>query len=259
MNVVACQLDIVWENKAANHAKVRQLLAQAAPPPGSLVVLPEMFASGFSMRPTVISDSRARETQGFLADTAQTLGIYLVGGVVTDGGAGLGRNECVGYDPQGQEIVRYCKLHPFSLGGESEHYEAGAAVSTFEWAGFKVAPFICYDLRFPEIFRAAIRQGADLFLVMANWPVARIAHWNALLKARAIENQAYIVGVNRCGQDPQLSYSGQSQIVSFTGEVSANAGDGDGSCQAELSLTDLRDYRQRLPFLADMRSLSGRA
>src|SRR5581483_2602744 len=85
MNVVACQLDIVWENKPANHAKVRQLLEQAAPPPGSLVVLPEMFASGFSMRPTVITDSRTRETQGFLADLAQTLGIYLVGGLVTDG------------------------------------------------------------------------------------------------------------------------------------------------------------------------------
>ena len=254
MKVIACQLDIVWENRAANHAKVRQLLEQAAPPPGSLVVLPEMFASGFSMQAAAISDSRARETQGFLADTAQTLGIYLVGGLVTDGSAGLGRNECVGYDPQGREFVRYCKLHPFTLGGESAHYEAGEKIALFEWGGFQVAPFICYDLRFPEIFRAAVRQGANLFLVVANWPVARIAHWNALLKARAIENQAYVVGVNRCGQDPQLSYSGQSQVVSFTGEIMATAGEGEGSCQAELRLTDLSAYRQQLPFLADMRS-----
>lgn len=253
MNVTACQLDIVWENKPANHAKVRQLLERAAPPPGALVVLPEMFASGFSMRPAAISDSRTRETQGFLADTAQTLGIYLVGGVVTDGNARLGRNECVGYDPQGRELVRYCKLHPFTLGGESKHYEAGEKISLFEWGGFKVAPFICYDLRFPEIFRAAVRQGANLFLVIASWPVVRIDHWNALLKARAIENQAYVAGVNRCGQDPQLSYSGQSQIVSFTGESIATAGEEEGSCQAELSRADLSDYRQRLPFLADMR------
>jgi predicted amidohydrolase len=253
MNAVACQLDIVWENKAANHAKVRQLLKQAAPSPGSLLVLPEMFASGFSMQAATISDSRSRETQGFLADTAQTLGIYLVGGIVTDGRAGLGRNECACYDPQGREIARYCKLHPFTLGGEAESYEAGETIATFEWAGFKVAPFICYDLRFPESFRSAVRQGANLFLVIASWPVARIAHWNALLKARAIENQAYVVGVNRCGQDPQFGYSGQSQIVSFTGDVIATAGAEEGSCQAELSLADLNDYRQRLPFLADMR------
>ncbi len=253
MNVVACQLDIVWEDKPANHAKVCQLLERAAPAPGSLVVLPEMFASGFSMRAAAISDSRTRETQGFLADTAQTLGIYLVGGLVTDGRAGLGRNECVGYDPQGKEIVRYCKLHPFTLGGEAESYDAGETVATFEWAGFKVAPFICYDLRFPESFRAAVQQRANLFLVVANWPEARIAHWNALLKARAIENQAYVVGVNRCGQDPQLSYTGQSQIVSFTGDVIATAGAEEGSCQAKLNLADLNDYRQRLPFLADMR------
>lgn len=253
MNVVACQLDIVWENKPANHAKVRQVLEQAAPPPGSLVVLPEMFASGFSMRAAAVSDSRTRETQGFLADTAQTLGIYLVGGLVTDGKAGLGRNECVGYDPQGKEIVRYCKLHPFTLGGEAAHYEAGEKIALFDWAGFTVAPFICYDLRFPESFRAAARQGANLLLVVANWPSVRIAHWNALLKARAIENQAYVVGVNRSGQDPQLSYAGQSQIVSFAGDVIATAGAEEGCCQAELSLTDLRDYRERLPFLADMR------
>ena len=251
--VCAVQLDIVWEDKAANHQKVRQLLEHTPPAPGSLVVLPEMFATGFSMRAKAISDAATHETQQFLSGTAQQFGVYLVGGIVTDGNTGLGRNECVVYDPKGRELQRYCKLHPFTYGGESEHYEPGEQVRLFEWAGFKVAPFICYDLRFPESFRAAVKLGANLILVMANWPVTRIAHWNALLLARAIENQAYVVGVNRCGQDPTLSYSGSSRIIGPGGDLLVAAEAAECVMQSELSLSKLEKYRRELPFLADRR------
>lgn len=253
MKVIACQLDIAWEDKPANHAKVSRLLEQAAPPADSLVVLPEMFATGFSMRAAQITDSVTQETQRFLSDTAKHFGVFLLGGVVTNGQSGLGRNECVGYNPAGEEIVRYGKIHPFTYGGESQHYEAGTDVVLFDWAGFKVAPFICYDLRFPEIFRAAVKRGANLFTVMANWPVTRVAHWNALLPARAIENQAYVAGVNRCGDDPGLRYSGQSQIISPQGELLNNAGTAETVIQTELNLRDLDRYRAALPFLADQK------
>mgnify|MGYP000897803887 CR=1 FL=1 len=256
-NVLAVQLDIVWEDKAANHRKVRQLLEQAKPAAGSLVVLPEMFATGFSMRAAAMSDTASQETQRFLAETAETFGVYLAGGVINDGKrdgkAGLGRNECVVFDPRGREVARYCKLHPFTYGGETAHYEAGEQVVLFDWAGFKVAPFICYDLRFPESFRAATQAGADLILVMANWPVTRVLHWDVLLHARAIENQAYVVGVNRCGDDPTLRYSGSSRIISPRGEVLLAAGVAEGVIQTELSLADLQEYRRALPFLADMK------
>lgn len=251
--VYAVQLDIVWEDKAANHQKVRQLLEQTPPTPGSLVVLPEMFATGFSMRAKAISDMTTPVTQEFLAETAKAFGIYLAGGVVTDGISGLGRNECVIYNPLGQEGARYCKLHPFTLGGESENYEAGEQVCLFDWEGFKVAPFICYDLRFPESFRAAIKQKANLILVMANWPKTRIAHWDILLQARAIENQAYVVGVNRCGQDPTLLYSGSSRIIGPNGDILCVAEAAECMIQTELSLSGLEKYRRDLPFLADMR------
>ncbi|MBI1765573.1 MAG: carbon-nitrogen family hydrolase [Acidobacteria bacterium] len=253
MNVFAVQLDIVWEDKAANHQKVRQLLDQTPPAPGSLVVLPEMFATGFSMRAAVISDTASQETQQFLAETAKAFGVYLAGGVVTTGKSGQGRNECVVYDPVGQEIARYCKRHPFTYGGESDHYEPGEEVCLFAWEGFKVAPFICYDLRFPESFRAAVKQGANLILVMANWPVTRIMHWEVLLQARAIENQAYVLGVNRTGQDPTLSYSGSSRIISPRGDLLVTATASEGVIQTEVSLADLERYRRDLPFLADMR------
>jgi predicted amidohydrolase len=252
MQVLACQFDIVWEDKAPNHAKVCQMLERAEPEPGALVVLPEMFATGFSMNATKISDSATRETQGFLAETAARYKIYLAGGVVTDGQPGWGRNECVVYDPAGRELARYCKIRPFSIGGETSHYESGTAVCLFEWGGFKVAPFICYDLRFPEIFRIAAARGANLLLAIASWPAARIDHWTALLKARAIENQAYVVGVNRCGSDPHLQYPGQSVIFDPHGKALAQAGSGEETLSAILSLADWQDYRSYFPVLADM-------
>ena len=253
MNVYGCQLDIVWENKPANHAKVRELLDAAAPGRGSLVVLPEMFSTGFSMNVPAVSDSPARETLEFLARTAADYGIYLAGGVVTAGAGGKGRNECAVFSPAGEEVARYCKLHPFTLGREAEHYEPGAGTRVFAWQGFTVAPFICYDLRFPEIFRAAARRGADLLLVIANWPTPRIHHWTTLLKARAIENQAYVVGVNRCGRDPQLDYAGRSAIIDEHGRALIEAGDQECVIKADLDRQALADYRRELPFLKDLR------
>lgn len=252
MNVICVQLDSVWENKKANHDKARSLIDGAAPPQGSLVVLSEMFATGFSMNVAGIDDTATRETQDFLARTAADYGVYVMGGVVTTQPDGKGRNECVVYAPGGNEIARYCKIHPFTLGEETRHYVSGEGVKTFELQGFRVAPFICYDLRFPEIFRAAVRRGATLYTVIASWPVARIHHWIALLKARAIENQAYIIGVNRTGRDPKLVHNGHSLIVDPGGEILADAGESEGVISAELSPQVVADYRKQLPFLNDI-------
>ena len=123
----------------------------------------------------------------------------------------------------------------------------------FHWRDFAVSPFICYDLRFPEHFRVAARRGAQLITVIASWPVARIQHWVTLLQARAIENQAYVAGVNRCGTDPKLSYNGRSLIVSPRGDILADAGNGECVISAGLNLKELLAYRAELPFLADMR------
>lgn len=254
MNIVCCQLDIVWENKPANHDKVRALLEKAAPPRGSLVLLPEMFATGFSMNVAAISDGATRDTQDFLARAAADYGVYLLGGLVTTAPDGRGRNECAVFSPDGVEVARYSKLHPFSVGGETQHYAAGESITLFNWQGFTVAPFICYDLRFPEIFRAAVRRGANLFTVIASWPATRESHWLTLLKARAIENQAYVAGVNRCGADPHLPYSGRSIILDPRGEVIAEAGSEERPISAHLDLPALLNYRREFPALDDMRA-----
>ena len=175
MQIIGCQLDIVWENKPANHDRVRRLLETAPLRPGSLVVLPEMFATGFSMNVAAITEGESRETERFLAGLAREYGVTVLGGVVTTGADGRGRNEAVAFAPEGNEAARYCKMHPFSYGGETQHYTSGCRPSVFAVQEFTVAPFVCYDLRFPEIFRRAVKRGATLMTVIAFATFLRIA------------------------------------------------------------------------------------
>ena len=253
MKIFCCQHDIVWENRAANHAKAKALLTGANIPRGSLVLLAEMFACGFSMNIPAIAEGTARATEHFLADTARELGIYLLGGVVGTGVNGRGRNEAVVFSPAGGEVARYCKTQPFAPGGEAAAYEAGTGPILFPWGDCLVSPFICYDLRFPEIFRPAGRAGARLITVIASWPDARLAHWVKLLQARAIENQCWVAGVNRIGTDPQFHYSGRSLIVNHQGEIVADAGDREGVISADVDFAAMDAYRKDKPFLTDMR------
>jgi omega-amidase len=251
--IACCQLDVAWEDKRANHERVEALLSAQPLPRGSLLALPEMFATGFSMNVRAIREQAAGETERFLARLARERGIDVVAGIVTSADDGRGRNEAVVFGADGGERARYCKLHPFTYSGESRHYAPGGRVVTFAWAGATVAPFICYDLRFPEAFRAAVRRGTQVFVVIANWPEARETHWLTLLRARAIENQAYVVGVNRCGRDPNVAYSGRSLIVAPRGEILVDAGGSEGIVRAELDLDALAEYRRSFPALADMR------
>jgi predicted amidohydrolase len=256
MKIFCCQMDIAWENKRDNHARAKKMIATANPPNGSLVVLPEMFATGFSMNVPAIVDAGELEssTTAFLAETAREFGIYLMGGLVTPGAKGRGLNQAAIFSPEGAEIARYSKCQPFTLGGESQQYQAGRDIVTFRWQNCLVAPFICYDLRFPELFRAAVRREAEVFIVIASWPVKRIGHWVTLLQARAIENQAYVVGVNRTGTDPSFTYTGRSLIVNPHGDVLADAGSGEGVISAEIDLQALKAWRAEFPALQDMRT-----
>lgn len=253
MKIACVQYDIAWEEPYANYGIVRSMLGASALPPGSLAILPEMFSTGFSMNVSAIDDGPTQETQQVLADFACRMGIHLVGGVVTRGPDRRGRNEAVVCDPSGAIVARYQKIQPFTLGGESDHYTAGDDIVLFQWNRFTVCPLICYDLRFPELFRRAVRRGANLFVVMANWPQTRISHWTSLLQARAIENQAYVAGVNRIGKDPNHSYNGRSLIIDPGGEILADAGASPGVITADAEFDLLNAYRRELPFLRDIR------
>lgn len=252
-NVFALQLDIAWEDRAANFRKVNALLEATPPTPGSLLVLPEMFASGFSMNIAVTGQGPDREDEAFLGGLARKYQVFVAGGVVSQGTGLMGRNEAVAFSPEGVLLARYAKMHPFTLAGEAQNHEAGDSVVTFPWAGFVVAPFICYDLRFPEIFRAAARQGASLFVVMALWPVKRQQHWLTLLQARAIENQAYVVGVNRVGSEPACDYAGRSVVVDPHGVIIADAGERERVLAAVVEPEAVDAWRRDFPALQDAR------
>jgi predicted amidohydrolase len=252
MQVVVVQLDIAWEDKPENFRRVRQLLATTHIEPGALVLLPEMFATGFSMHVEAIAEATDGPTHAFLAELAREHRAFVVGGVVTRAVDGRGRNEAVTFAPDGKLAARYAKLHPFSFAGETKHYEPGREMVTFTWHDLTVAPFVCYDLRFPEVFRQAVRRGAQLLAVIANWPLAREAHWLALLTARAIENQAFVVGVNRAGSDPHAAYGGRSLVVDPRGNTIAAAGAEAQALVCQVDAEPLVEYRRQFPALADM-------
>ena len=253
MNFYGIQLDITWEDPQTNFKRVRKLLEQTPPAKGSLVALPEMFATGFSMNAGKIAEQVDGSTVAFLGEIAKTFGVTVMGGAALSCEGSKPRNESLAFDPTGARIARYCKLHPFTLGGESEAYSPGEDVVSFKWNEFVVAPFVCYDLRFPEIFRRAVKRGATLMTVIANWPEARIAHWLALLQARAIENQCYVIGVNRCGMDPTLRYPGRSIVVDPTGVIVADAGNQERVFSTQLDPKLVESIRTKLPFLPDIR------
>ena len=267
MNVVALQLDSVWEDPMANYAKVERLLRAHPPEPGSLLVLPEMFATGFSMDLKKTCEGPALDAPDFLRRMARQFQVAVLGGVsrpyALGGMAGSkkdsqrilpslhGVNEALVTGPDGQDVACYRKQFPFSGAGEESVHERGKTATVFEWADLRIAPLICYDLRFPEPFRAAARLGAEVFIVIAAWPVARIEHWITLLRARAIENQAYVIGVNRTGTEPHYQYTGRSMAIDPHGAIIAEAGEAEGFFQTTLSAQTVRQWRERFPAYRD--------
>ncbi|MGB0579206.1 MAG: nitrilase-related carbon-nitrogen hydrolase [Limisphaerales bacterium] len=252
MKVYGVQYDIVWEDQPANCHKVRAIIAQECPEAGSLVVLPEMFATGFSNNTTATVATEA--TLDTLRSIARDYHVHVNAGIVVPGENGArATNRSVVISPDGESICEYIKQRPFTLGGEADAYEAGNELQILEWQGIKVAPFICYDLRFPELFRPAAAAGAELITVMASWPDKRVHHWVHLLQSRAIENQCYVVGVNRIGKDPNHNHTGRTIIVDYTGAIIADAESDQGTIFTDLDIEAQREYRKGLPFLADMK------
>ncbi len=252
MTVVGLQTDIAWEDRRTNFTRIESMLSRSeAVPEDALLVLPELSTSGFTMNAAAVAETSDGESARFFSKLARRHRCHVLAGIAARGDRpGLGANEAVCFGPDGTEVARYRKRNPFPLANEAEHYPAGNRAVVFEMNGWKVAPLICYDLRFPEPFREAIALGAELLVVIANWPVVRVDHWITLLRARAIENLAYVVGVNRAGADPHLQYPGASLIVGPKGEILAQAGAEPCLIRSELDRDALRQWRRDFPALA---------
>lgn len=260
MNVVALQFDIIWENPEANYALVEEMVRQEPPAEGDLLVLPEMFSTGFSMNTgtTFELNRTLGRSADFLRKLATSYKCEVIGGMVWPDVTDRPGNFSVWMSSQGEVRSAYQKICPFSMVGEDQAHEAGDAVTIVEWNGIRVALLICYDLRFPELFRSALARGAEMFVVIANWPAKRASHWTRLLEARAIENMAYVVGVNRTGSDPDFPYPGQSRIIDPLGEVLADAGPEAGMIRSEINPELVRKWRHDFPAYQDSLDLKAR-
>jgi predicted amidohydrolase len=242
------QFDITWEERARNHERAGILLAQAAAAGARLAILPEMFSTGFSMKGESVAEEPGGETGAWLQATAAELGLWIVAGVA-ERETPLPRNTAHVVSPRG-EVVRYAKIHPFSFAEEDKHYAGGDRVVTVVVDGVRVTPLVCYDLRFPEPFRLAAHE-TDLFVVIANWPERRRAHWQTLLRARAIENLAYVAGVNRVGDGDGFHYAGDSALVSPWGETLAGGAESETVFVADVDPAAVKDARTKFPALRD--------
>lgn len=248
--IAGVQMDLVWEDPQANFTRAAARIADAAAGGARLVVLPEMFATGFSMRAQPMA-AHADATIHFLSAAAKRHGLDLVGGFA-DPCPALPRNAAAHFGPDGAEKARYHKIHPFSLAREQEHFAGGDRLFVTAVDGLRVCTVICYDLRFPEIFRA-VADRTDLFVVIANWPEARREAWSTLLRARAIENQCFVLGVNRVGVGNGLAYVGDSALIGPTGDVRSAAAGCEALVGGEITADEVSDVRRRFGFLADRR------
>lgn len=251
------QFDLCWEDAAASRDRAEAWIARAKPAPGDLVVLPEMFDTGFSMRTERTRDDGS--TLDWMRRVAVSVGAWVVGGrTVREPGWAKARNRCTVVDPEGELAAEYDKMHPFGFGKEPGAIEAGNAPAVFTWAvsddPVRVGLSICYDLRFPELYRSLVLgHGAEVLVVIANWPSARREHWRTLTIARAIENQAFVLAVNRSGRDPHLAYGGGSLAVGPRGEIEGELGEGEGVLSVAIDPERCRAWRTEFPALTDAR------
>lgn len=253
MKIALAQITLSWEDPDRNLAKACALVKQAARKKCDLIVFPEMFSTGFSMKPELAGrDSQATTETLSQAAKAHRLNI-IAGYALKEPGEGKPRNTAVVFDRTGSEIARYAKINPFTPAGEERVFRPGKSTVVFELDGIPASAFICYDLRFPEIFRAVAREVQAVF-VIANWPSARKTHWTTLLRARAIENQCYMIGVNRTGRDGnRVAYPGLSSIIGPAGSTVCAAGSTEGLLIGSIDPAEVSTVRGSLPFLRDMK------
>jgi predicted amidohydrolase len=253
VRLAAIQHDIEWESPAANLARLSSLVDAAADEGAQMVVLTEMFSTGFSMAPERTAEAHDGPSVAFLVDRAAATGAWVAASIPLNmPGVDRPQNVLTLAGPGG-ELHRYAKIHPFSYSGEDNHSRAGESFLTVEVHGVRCTFFVCYDLRFADEFWATAAT-TDCYIVPANWPAARRAHWMTLLCARSIENQAYVVGVNRVGEGDGLAYAGDSRIFTPLGEVLASAEDREVSLFADIDPAVVADTRARFPFMADRRA-----
>jgi len=246
MKVALCQYDIKWEDKEANKRKIEELLSDCKCAKGiDWLVFSEMTLSGFTMN-TAVSELTDAD-RAFFTGLAAEHNIN-----ISYGGVEKGYNNLITLDRKGNRVNTYSKIHLYAFGQEDKYYKVGTKQELFELEGLKVMPAVCFDLRFPYLFWNQAPK-ADVYVVIAAWPMRRAEQWMTLLRARAVENQAYCIGVDRVGLEGKVEYSGNSMCYDPLGKTVIDAGTAEGIYLAEAPLDKdlVKKTRERFPFLGE--------
>jgi predicted amidohydrolase len=244
------QYNPVWENKSASRKKISELLKNCEQV--DLLIFPEMTLTGFTMKASVFAEELQGESNLFFSSIAKEKKRAVMYGAI-EKGKKENFNTLVHINNQGKIISTYRKIHPFSYSAEDIFFGKGKETVVTKVKGVKIGLSICYDLRFPELYRFYAKEKVHLIVDVANWPDTRIEHWKTLLKARAIENQCYAIGVNRVGDDPKLHYNGFSSVFDPMGKEIVSVENEEKIIIAEIDRNYVNDVRKKLPFLKDIR------
>lgn len=246
MDVVLLQRDIIWADPKSNRAGIDKAFERNGR--ADLFVLPEMFSTGFATEPEGIAENEPCETLEWMKERAASLDAAIAGSVLVLSG-GKYYNRMYFVKPDG-EVTVYDKKHLFTYGSEPDHITAGDRRVVVEWRGARFLLLVCYDLRFPVWVRN--RGDYDAIICVANWPTVRRNAWDCLKRARAIENQCYMLAVNRVGVDPTVEYNGGTAFINFYGEVEAAAEDGvECSIRGGIDMSKLGEFASKFPVLKD--------
>ncbi|WP_048000987.1 carbon-nitrogen family hydrolase [Lactiplantibacillus herbarum] len=254
MRVTLAQLDIQFGDPDANYDQVEIAIQKAMEQTVDVIVLPEMWNTGYALnRLNVLADDDGQRTLQFLSQLARQFKVNIVGGSVAVARDGHYYNEMLVVDRQGELISRYDKVHRFGLMAEDQVITAGRTENVFTLGDVSAMGAICYDIRFPEWLRKQAARGPQVIFVSAEWPTSRLPQWRLLLQARAIENQAFVVAVNRVGSDPENDFGGQSLVIDPLGQIMAIAGAHAQLVTAQLDLDQVKHVRGQIPVFDDRR------
>lgn len=244
------EYDTGWHDPAGSLDRAEQIVRQSVARGAELVVLPEMCTTGFTMEPAELAEPLDGPSARRLRDIARSAGASIIAGIATRSDD-ASYNSAMAIDAEGNIAAEYRKQRLFSYAGEGAAYASGVGSCVLQIHGVRLGVFICFDLRFPELFRAVARD-VDALVVIANWPAARRAHWDALLRARAIENQCYVVAVNRTGNGGNLQYDGGSTVIDPWGNTVARSIGAENPAICTIDAEVVERTRAEYPFLREM-------
>lgn len=251
LTILLLQYNPVWEQKEINRQKILSEL-ESVKTHFDVVILPEMTLTGFTMAAQAMAETDDGPTVAFYSSLAVKYNAHIIGGMIKSEG-GQYYNTLLHFDRHGILISEYKKVHLFGMADETKHYHAGSTPVITNIDGWQAGLSICYDLRFPELYRTYAKSGVHLMINIANWPVTRITHWDSLIPARAIENLTFFAACNRTGSDPLVSYSGSSKVISPMGITAAQAPEESESVRIyTINKEEAISVRNKLPFLNDI-------